>query len=746
MKEQVLIYEVKSRSVKNAKVLLSPDEKFFYWNAKKFKKLQVGDYALIINTYDNYVLFTKLDQTGILVTNASGKTSFEDKGNFYDVNGNYGDFIRLSIIKILPTPNNWKWKTLGNSEIAYLNGPSVNTDTSDNRLNNINSLKSLTDDKQFQHVLAICEQNFRYSASSNSAVKESKKEPAVERKTSKPNIWIEKTILKSRPDRKAGELAFGKVLWSPQRSKTGGDIYKEMTKVRPNDLILHLTDNLGITAVSKVAEPFYEGESPKDTDWEGETYVIPLKQFKQIEILPRQDFLNDRYKNRLLSIAKLHGVFYNVKLNLNQGKYLSHCPEELASLLNEAYQEKYGTSIPYLNNLAMGKRNEKQEAFNYKAFNSDVKQSNLMFSNLLVKRFIASLQAKPFLILTGLAGSGKTKLATSFAKWITKDKKQTCLISVGADWVNREPLLGFPNVLESNKYVKPDNGVLQLLIDASRSENSNKPYFLILDEMNLSHVERYFSDFLSAMESGGEICLHSQEKEIQDIPPAITIPKNLFIIGTVNIDETTYMFSPKVLDRANAIEFRISKTDLETYLKSDVTKPSDDYIGKGIAMSSSFLSQIDEDLNLVDAKEDINNSLKSFFDELKKVGAEFGYRVVLEIFHLINRLHAIEEPNISQSLDIAIVQKLLPKLHGSRRKLTGVLEALANLCITDKGKNEGITIESDIDAIEKTLEKEIKNEIEDQAQKCFHFPITFEKVQRMYKNAVRDGFTSFAEA
>ena len=744
MKEQVLIYEIKSSSVENANVLLSSDRKFFYWNATKFKKLKVGDYVLVINTYDKYVLFAKLDQAIIPVTSENGKTSFEDKEDFYEVRGNYGDFIRLSIIENLNIPDNWKWKTLGNSEIAYLNGPSVNTDTSDNRLNNINSLKLLSDNKRFQSILVACEQNFYRPGSSNSVIKESKKESNVERQTPKPNIWIEKTIIKRRPDRKEGELAFGKVLWSPQKSKTGSDIYKEMTQVRPNDLILHLTDNLGITAVSKVAEPFYEGESPKDTVWEGKTYIVPLKQFKQIDVLPRQNFLNDRYKDRLLSIAKQHRVFYNVELNLNQGKYLSHCPEELASLLNDAYQEKYGTNIPYLNNLTMSIRDGKRETFNYKAFCSDVEQSNLIFSDLLVKRFIASLQAKPFLILTGLAGSGKTKLATSFAKWIAKDKRQICLVPVGADWVNREPLLGFPNVLESNKYVKPDNGALQLLIDASR--NSQEPYFLILDEMNLSHVERYFADFLSVMESGGEICLHSQEKEIQDIPPAITLPKNLFIIGTVNIDETTYMFSPKVLDRANVIEFRVNKTELEAYLENNLTKPNDNYIKKGMRMSSSFLSQIDEDLNLGDAKEYLDDNLKNFFDELKKVGAEFGYRVVLEIVRLINRLHAIEESNISQSLDIAIVQKLLPKLHGSRRKLTGVLEAIAKLCITYKGEEEKITIESDIETIEEALETEIKNNPGDQKQKLFHFPITFEKVQRMYRNAVRDGFTSFAEA
>jgi 5-methylcytosine-specific restriction enzyme B len=75
--------------------------------------------------------------------------------------------------------------------------------------------------------------------------------------------------------------------------------------------------------------------------------------------------------------------------------------------------------------------------------------------------------------------------------------------------------------------------------------------------MNLARVEHYFSDFLSAMESGEEIHLHDdpQVEEEEDIPRRIAIPKNVFVIGTVNVDETTYMFSPKVLDRAFVLEF-----------------------------------------------------------------------------------------------------------------------------------------------------------------------------------------------
>jgi 5-methylcytosine-specific restriction protein B len=143
--------------------------------------------------------------------------------------------------------------------------------------------------------------------------------------------------------------------------------------------------------------------------------------------------------------------------------------------------------------------------FDHSNFYKKCQTANFFIDEKLALRFIASLLTKPFVILTGLSGSGKSKLAQAFSMWLCESDSQYCMIPVGADWTNREPLLGFPNALEAGKYVKPDNRVLDLIIAAQ--ENSAKPYFLILDEMNLSHVERYFADFLSVMESNNNIFL-----------------------------------------------------------------------------------------------------------------------------------------------------------------------------------------------------------------------------------------------
>jgi 5-methylcytosine-specific restriction endonuclease McrBC GTP-binding regulatory subunit McrB len=384
--------------------------------------------------------------------------------------------------------------------------------------------------------------------------------------------------------------------------------------------------------------------------------------------------------------------------------------------------------------------------FKTEAFKLKTKEAGLIFSSQLIQRFVASLCTKPFVICSGLSGSGKTKLAQAFAQWITADNSQYIIVPVGADWTNREPLLGYPNALNGTEYVTPENGVLDLMIRAKTNlENDaepTKPFFLILDEMNLSHVERYFADFLSTMESGDLIPLHKIESkedvETIYVPQSIKLPKNLFIIGTVNIDETTYMFSPKVLDRANTIEFRLTEEDLANYIASDVKLNMDLVVSQGISMSDSFMEMAlqETDKNLKPIGED----LKHFFSELKKSGAEFGYRTASEVGRLMFMLETLGEKG-DNLMDIAIMQKLLPKLHGSRNKLTKVLPILAGLCLSNKLDREKVK--------EQYLDKFTKDEIEEIAlsnDATIKYKISFLKICRMYKNAIENGFASYAEA
>jgi 5-methylcytosine-specific restriction enzyme B len=553
-----------------------------------------------------------------------------------------------------------------------------------------------------------------------------------------PKVWVEKTDVKGEQHRIEGEYALGKRMWSPQKDKGGSDKYSRMRKVSEGDIILHLTDSYGFTGVSKVKDKYKEGQGVVGTAWEGDAYLVELKDYVDLKPLPKTNVLSDENKEQLLEIRSNYNVFYSSDLKLNQGAYITECPKPLYDLINKIYYNQNQSYIPYLplpstNNIDLPPI-QADTPFQINTFANDVKAAGLILNQDIISRFICSLLTKPFVILTGLSGSGKTKLAQAFAKWITQDDNQICIVPVGADWTNREPLLGFPNALETGKYILPENGALNLLIEANKPENQHKPYFLILDEMNLSHVERYFADFLSVMESTGSIPLHAQTDTWKDhVPTSIKLPPNLFIIGTVNIDETTYMFSPKVLDRASVIEFRVTRKDLEDFLDAGAVIDINSIAGKGTAVSKSFL-EIASDKNLtLNHSDNINSNLLSFFDELRKLGAEFGYRTASEIKRfaaVVNKL----EPNWSDEeiIDAAVMQKLLPKVHGSRRKLESVLKALASICLRDK---------ENIDAVK--LEELQESSLD--AAFC-RYPLSLEKIARMQKGLVNNGFTSYAEA
>lgn len=365
-----------------------------------------------------------------------------------------------------------------------------------------------------------------------------------------------------------------------------------------------------------------------------------------------------------------------------------------------------------------------QITFNMDTLIKSINETGLFYEYKFIQRYVCSLMTKPFVILSGLAGSGKTQLALAFARVMSENiDQQLCIVPVGADWTNREPLLGYPNALKQGEYMLPESGALQIMMRALR--NPQKPYFLVLDEMNLSYVERYFADFLSALESHQEIPLWEKPEECDsEVPAKIALPKNLFIIGTINVDETTYMFFPKVLDRANVIEFKISDDEMNRFLKLDMNVNIEIANGMCANMGQDFVEK--SSVKNLENSELVQKTLISFFKVLKKVNAEFGYRSAIEIYRFIANAKACAEGMTEDEiLDAAIVQKLLPKLHGSRKKLEPVLKALWGLCMQNAHTAEAIIREN---------------------VQYAKFPESADKIQRMMQTALENGFTSFAEA
>lgn len=266
------------------------------------------------------------------------------------------------------------------------------------------------------------------------------------------------------------------------------------------------------------------------------------------------------------------------------------------------------------------------------------------------------------------------------------------IVPVGANWTENRHVLGFYNVI-TEEY----NETLSYSLIKAAKNDIGSPYFLILDEMNLSHVERYFADFLSAIESGQPIPLYSNDDENYELD----IPDNLLIVGTVNVDETTYMFSPKVLDRANTIEFPTMAA--KEYMNSDFKE----FGFKNINYLMNPLEDLDvRNMNVYDLKDIfmfincsegnlwdvLSNELDLFQSILKKINFDFGFRVINEILRFMFVSWRYEDSpqnweNWERYFDAQVKQKILPKLHGSQKAIGQTINELFNACLIERKNN-----------------------------------------------------------
>ena len=354
----------------------------------------------------------------------------------------------------------------------------------------------------------------------------------------------------------------------------------------------------------------------------------------------------------------------------------------------------------------------------------------------LQHRLTRALAAKPFVVLAGGTGTGKTRAARQVARQIAgKDNVRT--VAVGADWTDNRPLLGFRNLLSTGgaSYVAP--GTLQLILAADKNlrdaaneargethsgspiGESVRPFFLILDEMNLSHVERYFADFLSSMESGEALKLHDYDAGLKAdglkdadgadliIPPKVEWPRNLFVIGTVNIDETTYMFSPKVLDRAHVIEFKVDWDDIKTGLSAP---PAGELVEWDEDQTRNFIRiALDDKKALAEADQKVlEDVLAGVHACLNGSRYNFAHRTARECLNYVaaaqklSEIHLAEQQDIRELADLAVLQKALPKLNGAAGSLTEVLDSLAKFAEENRLTNCATKL--------KSMAKQLKND------------------------------------
>jgi 5-methylcytosine-specific restriction protein B len=288
------------------------------------------------------------------------------------------------------------------------------------------------------------------------------------------------------------------------------------------------------------------------------------------------------------------------------------------------------------------------------------------YPNGEVRRLHAALNFidyKHFVILSGLSGTGKTQLAIKYAMAVhgLKSGERDPLLfecPVRPEWTDPTALTGYVDVL-SNRFVVP-RFLEAAMMAAAQTES---PVFVILDEMNLARIEYYFSDVLSCMETQGYLHLHSEEIAYEgpggaSIPSELKLPSNLFIIGTINVDETTNPVSDKVLDRASVIDM------------------------SSIDMPGFMLSLEGRHQELKSARVACEGKLTEVHELMQKHGLGFGYRLIEEFV----RYYAFDAAHLGSRADDVIdqllVQKVLVKLRGAERQrplLVSLEKACSNL-------------------------------------------------------------------
>ena len=375
--------------------------------------------------------------------------------------------------------------------------------------------------------------------------------------------------------------------------------------------------------------------------------------------------------------------------------------------------------------------------------------------------YITAIKSKPFLLLAGISGTGKSRIVRELARacWDVDSEEYKAhkpknfeMVQVKPNWHDSSELIGYVSRIDGVRYVV--GPFLKFMVKAIQDPNT--PYFLCLDEMNLAPVEQYFAEFLSVVESrkvdkDGNVVTdplvdYSSTEEYKSLidqlfcddaernayltevdGKRLTIPQNLIVVGTVNMDETTFSFSRKVLDRAMTIE--MNKVDLMAGLTN-----RHDNIGK--IEFADIIGKAVEGVDVYAAHKGVCDKaityLKSINATLDKTPFKVAYRTRNELLlYVVNNLSwktddELEDFVIARALDEITCMKILTRIEGDETKVS------ANFL-----DNLGNAIKSGLVEIDKDLLQANKSHKGDAYQ-----PISLDKLDEM-KERLKSGYTSF---
>lgn len=321
--------------------------------------------------------------------------------------------------------------------------------------------------------------------------------------------------------------------------------------------------------------------------------------------------------------------------------------------------------------------------------------------------YLTALRTKPFMLLAGISGTGKSRIVREMAKacWKEGDEeygknhpKNFCMVQVKPNWHDSSELIGYVSRINGEKYVV--GPFLRFMAKAIKDENT--PYFLCLDEMNLAPVEQYFAEYLSVIESRklnadgsittdpiipfedtdayGTLIDQLFENEADRIAykfndgKRLTIPQNLFVVGTVNMDETTFSFSRKVLDRAMTIE--MNEVNLSGGLEEE--GPEIGYIGNCIIGDAA------EGKDVYAGNKDLCDKVITYLEKvniaLEGTPFKIAYRTRNEfLLYAVNRQLLDKDSQLWQTLDEMTSMKILSRIEGDNDRTKTALDRLEAL-------------------------------------------------------------------
>jgi len=347
-------------------------------------------------------------------------------------------------------------------------------------------------------------------------------------------FWIEKTIVSGRRDREEGEHRLGRALWSPQRSKNGGDIYSSMREVQPGDVVFHLTNNTAIAGVS-VAEASVDDsfQGIAGTEWEGDGYRISLTDFEVLDPpLERQAFLaTDPYATELSELVRggTGRLFYNRNLELNQGAYLTEATPTLLSILNRAYEAFTGKPLPYVET-EEGLGVDAQATASGSTYSLDDALEELFLDPSEAEEIMLVWRAKKNIVLQGPPGVGKSFAAQrlAFALLGAKDRDRLGFVQFHQSYSYEDFVEGYrPTAdgfeLRAGKFVE----------FCRRAESDpDHSYVFVIDEINRGNLSKILGELMLLIEA---------DKRSPDWAIALAsgkvpfhVPRNVHLLGLMN--------------------------------------------------------------------------------------------------------------------------------------------------------------------------------------------------------------------